>query len=100
MLAFSSQAYVYFPGGFGTLDEFFEIINLIQSKRVDPNIAVVLVGKDYWETLLLWFDKYLYEAYGFIKEEDVFSYILVDTAEDAFKVIKKKTKGLKLKRKF
>lgn len=100
MLAYSSQAYVYFPGGFGTLDEFFEIINLIQSKRVDPNIAVVLVGKEYWETLLLWFDKYLYEAYGFIKEEDVFSYTLVDNAEEAYKVIKKKTKGLKSKRKF
>ena len=93
MLTYSSKAYVYFPGGFGTLDEFFEIINLIQSKKIDPEICVVLVSKDYWGDLILWFEQYVYETYGFMKEETFYTYDLVDTAEEAFAIIKKKTRN-------
>lgn len=90
MLAYASSAYIYFPGGFGTLDEFFEIINLIQNKRIDENITVVLVGREFWEKLLLWLEKYLYEVHGFIKEQATYSYTLVDTAEEAFAIIQKR----------
>jgi len=55
MFAKYSKAYVAFPGGFGTLDEFFEIICLIQTERIDP-LPVVLVGKKYWSGLLEWLE--------------------------------------------
>jgi len=48
-----SKAFLVFPGGFGTLDEFFEIVALIQTKRVVP-FPVILVGKEYWKGLLEW----------------------------------------------
>ncbi len=48
-----SSALVVFPGGYGTLDEFFEILTLIQTERTDP-IPVVLVGKEYWRGMLTW----------------------------------------------
>jgi uncharacterized protein (TIGR00730 family) len=92
MLAYSSQVYIYFPGGYGTLDEFFEIINLIQNKRIDPDVIVILVGKDYWNDLLVWLRQYIYEVHGFVKEKDLYSYTLVDTAEEAFKIVSEKAK--------
>ncbi len=53
MFAKYSKAFIAFPGGFGTMDEFSEMIALIQTERVDP-FPVVLVGKSYWEGLLKW----------------------------------------------
>ncbi|MFH1552917.1 MAG: TIGR00730 family Rossman fold protein [Candidatus Omnitrophota bacterium] len=53
MFAKYSKAFVAFPGGFGTMDEFFEILALIQTKRIDP-FPVILVGSAYWEGMLHW----------------------------------------------
>ncbi|MFH1411189.1 MAG: TIGR00730 family Rossman fold protein [Candidatus Omnitrophota bacterium] len=48
-----SKAFIVFPGGFGTLDEFFEALTLIQTEKIDP-LPVILVGSEYWKDLLSW----------------------------------------------
>ncbi len=53
MFAKYSKAFVVFPGGFGTLDELFEAITLVQTKRVEP-FPVILIGKEYWKGLIHW----------------------------------------------
>jgi hypothetical protein len=55
ILAHIAQAYVYFPGGFGTLDEFFEISTLVATNKIDEELPIVLFGKTtFWESLLGW----------------------------------------------
>ncbi len=86
MLTYASEAYVYFPGGFGTLDEFFEIITLIQTKKI-RKIPVVLFGKDYWTPLLTFIEKTVYEKHAAINEGDMRFYTLVDSVDEAFEYI-------------
>lgn len=89
MLSASAQAYVFFPGGFGTLDEFFEIITLIQTKKIAEKIPVVLVGKDFWQPLLGWINKKMFKKYQVIDNIDQKIYQLADTSTEAFEIIKK-----------
>ncbi len=88
MLTFSSEVYVYFPGGFGTLDEFFEIITLIQTKKIEK-IPVVLYGSDFWEPLIRFFEKDLLKKYKTISKEDLELFHVVDSVDDALKYILK-----------
>jgi uncharacterized protein (TIGR00730 family) len=76
-----AQGFIVMPGGFGTLDEFFEAVTLIQTGKI-AKFPIVLVGTHYWGELIEWTkDKML--AAGNIKEEDLSLFRLVDTAEDA-----------------
>lgn len=86
MLAASAQAYVYFPGGFGTLDEFFEIITLIQTGKMQK-IPVVCVGKDYWDGLMDWVERAPL-AMGAITKKDMNLFTVVNTAQEAFEIVK------------
>jgi len=88
MLAFASQVYFFFPGGFGTLDEFFEMITLIQTRKIKP-IPIILVGKEYWGPLLKWIDKELYKEHKTISRSDRNIYTLVDNAQEAGRIVKK-----------
>lgn len=87
MLAASAQAYVYFPGGFGTLDELFEILTLIQTKKSEA-ITIALVGHDFWDPLLVWMKETLLAKFDTIDAEDLQLFTVVDTAEEAFGLIK------------
>lgn len=87
MLSVSAQAYVFFPGGFGTLDEFFEIITLLQTKKME-NLPVILVGQDYWQPLLGWLRKVVCQEHQAITVEDLSLFTLVDSAESAFEILK------------
>jgi uncharacterized protein (TIGR00730 family) len=88
MLTFASEAYVYFPGGFGTLDELFEILTLVQTKKIAP-IPVVLIGSDFWNPLLTWFEKELLKKHKVISKEDLDLYKVFDSIEEAYKYILK-----------
>jgi uncharacterized protein (TIGR00730 family) len=86
MLTYASEVYVYFPGGFGTLDEFFEIITLVQTKKI-RKVPVVLVGKSFWEPLVAFFEKTLYKENSTIDAEDMKLYTLVDSVDEAYDYI-------------
>ncbi len=88
MLAFASEVYVYFPGGFGTLDELLEILTLIQTKKISK-IPVVLYGKEFWTPLIAFFEKSLYKEFKTISKEDLDLFHLVDSPEEAFEYIVK-----------
>ncbi len=88
MLTYAAEAYVYFPGGFGTLDEFFEIITLIQTKEISP-IPVILFGSAYWQPFAKWIEEEVYDRLKAIDEKDMKIYTIVDTAEEAMEIIKK-----------
>jgi uncharacterized protein (TIGR00730 family) len=87
MLAASAQAYVYFPGGFGTLDELFEIVTLITTKKSEP-ISVVLVSHDFWDPLLVWLKQTMVDTYDTLGDEELNIFKVVDTAEEAFEIVK------------
>lgn len=81
-----AQGFIVLPGGLGTLDELFEALTLIQTKKI-KRFPIVLVGKTYWSGLLEWMKKTLMEE-GNINEEDFDLYRLVDTPEEAVGHIK------------
>ncbi len=89
MLSYSSQAYVYFPGGFGTLDEVFEILVLIQTHKIFDRIPVILVGKDFWGDLDNFLRNTMMKKYQAIDAEDMNLYVIVNSAEEALAIIKK-----------
>jgi uncharacterized protein (TIGR00730 family) len=87
MLSASAQAYIFFPGGYGTLDEFFEMLMLVQTKKMEP-VPIVCVGIDFWSPLDGWVRSKMAQEYGMVKPEDLDIYKVVNTAEEAFDLIK------------
>jgi uncharacterized protein (TIGR00730 family) len=81
-----AQAYVGMPGGFGTLDEIFEAITLIQTKRMKP-FPVILVGTDYWSGLLDWIKDTLLKR-KLISTQDIDLIRLTDDPDEVVKIIK------------
>jgi uncharacterized protein (TIGR00730 family) len=80
-----AQAYIIMPGGFGTLDELFETITLIQTQRI-RKVPVILVGKEYWEGLIDWIkDRFLQEKMISQKDLDIFH--LLDDPQKILKVV-------------
>ncbi|UZD21335.1 TIGR00730 family Rossman fold protein [Algoriphagus halophytocola] len=80
-----SQGFVVLPGGFGTMDELFEALTLIQTGKIGK-FPIVLVGKDYWSGLVDWIRSTLL-SHQYINEEDLSLFSVVDTATEAVKVI-------------
>jgi len=78
-------AFAIFPGGYGTLDEMFEAVTLIQTQKSEP-FPVVLIGKNYWQGLLTWMKEVML-ARGCIDESDLALLVLVDSAEEAAQII-------------
>ncbi len=82
-----SMAFIGMPGGFGTMDELFESLTLIQTKRV-KRFPVILVGSEFWGGLVDWIkDRMLAE--GYIKEDDLLYFQVMDDPEEVVKYIKR-----------
>ncbi len=81
-----AQGFVVLPGGFGTLDELFEAMTLIQTKKIDQ-FPIVLVGKDFWSGLVDWIKTTLLEKEKTISDPDMFLFKVVDTTEEAVQEI-------------
>jgi uncharacterized protein (TIGR00730 family) len=82
-----SMGYVVFPGGFGTLDEFFEAITLIQTKKI-LDFPIILYGTSFWTGLLDWLKAEVLKQ-GCISEEDLDLFYVVDSPEEVLPIIKK-----------
>lgn len=96
MLAYASELYIYFPGGFGTLDELYEILTLIQTRKI-CQIPVILVDKEFWQPLVEWMYGRLYRQDKAIDKEDLNLFTVVDSADEAIKLVEKLIKSGKLK---
>lgn len=86
ILTASAQTFVYFPGGYGTLDELFEMLTLMQTKKIEV-VPIVLVGKEFWSGLLEWIRTTVHEEFDAIDKVDLQLFTLVDTAEEALAVV-------------
>jgi len=80
-----SIGFVFMPGGFGTLDEFFEVLTLVQTERI-PRFPLILIGRDFWAGLLKWMDKNMLER-GFISRGDEELFTLTDDPHQAIEII-------------
>ena len=87
MLSYASYGYVFFPGGFGTLDELFEMLTMMQTKKLPQPVTVVAVGEDYWNPLIKWIKETLLEEYETISQKDLDLIQVVDSPKEALKVI-------------
>lgn len=81
-----AKAFIVFPGGFGTMDEFFESITLIQTRRIEE-FPVILVGTKYWKGLIGWMKQAMLEE-DRIEKQDLGIFHIVDTAREVLKIIK------------
>lgn len=86
-LTFSAEAYLVFPGGFGTLDEFFEILTLVQTKKI-VEVPIILVGSDFWSPLVEFIDKSLKEKHRTIDPKDTELFQLLDDEEEIIEIVK------------
>jgi uncharacterized protein (TIGR00730 family) len=94
-----SQGFVVFPGGFGTFDELFEAITLIQTKKI-AKFPIVLLDKAYWSGLFKWVKDVMLDKEKNISPEDLNLFHIVDTPEEAVKIIDDFYQHYKLKPNF
>ena len=87
ILSFSAEAYLFFPGGFGTLDEFFEILTLIQTHKI-PHVPLVLIGNDFWKPLNEFIKTHLLEKHSAIDAEDMNLYTITEDEELIMKIVR------------
>jgi len=89
-----AHGFIVFPGGYGTMDEFFESLVLIQTLK-QASFPVILMGSDYWQGLADWMEEKMLKEHAYIAPEDMDVFTVLDIPQDAVKVIMdfKKAKG-------
>lgn len=86
MLTTSAQAYVFFPGGYGTLDEFFSVLTLIETKKIEPR-PVILYGRDYWRKLNYFIKENMLKRHQMILPKELKVYTIVNSVNEAEKLV-------------
>ncbi|MCF6224619.1 MAG: TIGR00730 family Rossman fold protein [Flavobacteriaceae bacterium] len=81
-----AQGFVAMPGGFGTLDELFEAITLIQTKKIGK-FPIILVGSEFWKGVIDWIKETLLDKHQNVSEKDLDLFTIVDTAEEVISTI-------------
>jgi uncharacterized protein (TIGR00730 family) len=84
MLVKYAQAFIFMPGGFGTLDELFEALTLIQTHKIE-RVPVILMGTDFWKGMLQWIEKTVLKKANNISAEDMDLFFVTDDVEAAVK---------------
>ena len=85
-LTFTARAYVFFPGGYGTLDELFEILTLKKNGKI-PSIPIVLVESDFWNPLHHYLEKTVFEKTKAITKADMDLYVITDDLDEVLNII-------------
>jgi uncharacterized protein (TIGR00730 family) len=81
-----SQGFVMMPGGFGTMDEFFEVATLIQTGKMSP-VPLILVGSTYWSGLIDWMKETMLKRAGNISDQDLELLKIADTADEVAELV-------------
>jgi uncharacterized protein (TIGR00730 family) len=82
-----SLGFIFMPGGFGTLDEFFEVVTLVQTERI-PQFPLVLFGRDHWSGLIQWMKKELIQKNNFIEGDDLELFKITDEVDEVVEIIR------------
>jgi uncharacterized protein (TIGR00730 family) len=82
-----AQAFVMMPGGFGTMDEAFECLTLVQTLKIDK-IPIVLFGTEFWNDLVVWLEKVMLEKYNHINKEDLQLFKITDSIDETIQIIR------------
>ncbi len=82
-----AQAFVMMPGGFGTMDEAFECLTLVQTLKIDK-IPIILFGSEFWNDLVVWLEKVMLEKYNHINKEDLQLFKITDSIDETIHIIR------------
>ena len=83
-----AQAFVVMPGGFGTLDEFFEAITLIQTHKIE-RFPVILYGSEFWSGCIEWIKNVVCKKFNNVSEDEMFLFEVVDSKNEIIEILKK-----------
>ncbi len=86
-LSYAAEAYIFFPGGFGTLDEFFEVLTLVQTHKI-RRVPIFLFGSDYWKPLQDFIRTQLLELNNTVSKSDLLLYAITDDEEKIIEAIR------------
>lgn len=88
MLMFAAEAYIFFPGGYGTMDEFFSVITLIQTGKL-PRVPIILFGGEYWHNFRKFLKENMSDTHQTINPEDLDMFEITDDMDRALEIIAK-----------
>jgi uncharacterized protein (TIGR00730 family) len=87
MLDFATEACVFFPGGFGTFDELFSTLTLVQTRKI-PSVPIILFGCEYWNELLIFIKKEMFKHHGAIADNDMNIFKVTDDIDEIIEIVR------------